>query len=488
MPNLSFEKVQHRRWAMSDISDLQTRVNNIEYYTSLSLLEKQAADLQVPDANGLNRFKNGILVDNFTSFSTADTGNSDYSAKINKRLSLMTATDWVLNAPLFAKDGFNAYGSLSTAAQTSLGYKYHTTTGGASSLITLPYTTANMALQKLASNTVSLNPFAVTIGEGSLDINPPMDMWVSTTKDPDILITDPNMSIYQEGTTLNQLAATDWQAVSGTTYSATTQVGNRVTVSTYQSQAQQTISGNYDKVSSLNGTYLTDVTLLPYIRGQNLIVRAKGMKINTPVSVFFDNVKVNDYFIQPNAVTLTNVNGTFNEGDVIGFFTAGTFTPTGRVVSVTKLSSTSVRLYISSDKKSSTYSTNAIMQNARFDQTGAYIANTAFGTYSNATSTQISLSGEIQASSGTSSTLPGGGLYYSGVTSLTLGPTASSVTDFYVGSKVNITTVNQRAIVTRAKIGQQWVGDDWNWWLEDVYGDTTTWENKNEYYSAIIHQ
>jgi len=487
MPNLSFEKVQHRRWAMSDISDLQTRVNNIEYYTSLSLLEKQAADLQVPDANGLNRFKNGILVDNFTSFSTADTGNSDYSAKINKRLSFMTATDWVLNAPLFAKDGFNAYGSLSTAAQTSLGYKYHTSTGGASSLITLPYTTANLAVQRLASNTVSLNPFAVTIGEGLLDINPPMDMWVSATRDPDILITDPNMSIFQAGTTLNQLAATDWQAIAGTTYSATSQEGNRVTVSTYQSQAQQTISGNYDKVSSLNGTYLTDVTLLPYIRGQNLIVRAKGMKINTPVSVFFDNVKVNDYFIQPNAITLTNVTGTFDEGDVVGFFTAGTFTPTGRILSATKLSSTSVRLYISSDKKSSTYSTTATMQNARFDQTGTYTGFTASGTYSNATATQISLSGEIQASSGSASTLPGGGTYYSGVTSLTLGPTASSVTDFYLGSKVNITTVNQRAIVTRAVIGQQWVGDwEWGAWLEDVYGDTTTWENKNEYYSATI--
>jgi hypothetical protein len=487
MPNLSFEKVQHKRWAMSDISDLQTRVNNIEYYTSLSLLEKQAADLQVPDSRGLNRFKNGILVDNFTSFSTTDSGNADYSAKINKRLSFMTATDWVLNAPLVPKDGFNAYGSLSDAAQNSLGYRYHTKTGGASTLITLPYTSANMAVQKLASNTISLNPFAVSIGEGLLDINPPMDMWVSTTKDPDILITDPNMSIYQAGTTLNQLAATDWQAISGTTYEATTQIGNRVTVSTYQSQSQQTISGNYDKVSSLNGTYLTDVTLLPYIRSQNLIVRAKGMKINTPVSVFFDGQKVNNYFIQPNALTITNVTGTFTEGDVIGYYTGGTFTRTARIVSVTKLSDTSVRLYVSSDNKSTVYSSIGAIQNARFDQTGTYTGFTANGTYSNATATQISLSGEIQSSGGTSSTLPGGGSYYSSVSTITLGPLASSVTDFYVGSTIKITTVNQRSIVTRAKIGQAWVGDpDFHSWLEDVFGSVTTWENKNEYYTATI--
>ena len=494
LPNLSLEKVQHRRWAMSDISDLQTRVNNLEYYTSLSLLEKQAADLQVPDANGLNRFKNGILVDNFTNFSTADSGNPDYSAKINKRLSFMTASDWVLNAPLFARDGFNAYGRLSTAAQTALGYRYHTSTGGASTIITLPYTTANLVVQRIASNTISLNPFAVTIGEGLLDINPPMDMWVSATRDPDILITDPNMSIYQAGTTLNQLGATDWQGISGTTYSTTSVAGNRVTVSTYQSQAQQTISGNYDKVSSLNGTYLTDVTLLPYIRGQNLIVRAKGMKINTPVSIFFDGQKVNEYFIQPNAVTLTNVTGTFEEGDVVGFFTAGTFTPTARIVSITNLSSNSVRLYLSSDKKSSIYSSTGILQNARFDQTGAYTGFTASGTYSAATATQISLSGEIQSSTGTSSTLPGGGFYFSGATTITLGPKASSVTNFYVGSTVNITTKNQRSTTSRVKTGMQWVGVQWDWesWgylggsLEDVYTDITIWEDKNETYTATI--
>jgi hypothetical protein len=41
LPNLSLEKVKHRRWTMDDISDLQTRVNNIEYYTTLNLLEQK---------------------------------------------------------------------------------------------------------------------------------------------------------------------------------------------------------------------------------------------------------------------------------------------------------------------------------------------------------------------------------------------------------------------------------------------------------------
>ena len=130
-PNFSLEKVQHRRWTMADISDLQTRINNIEYYTSLSLLEKQAADLQVPDNNGLNRFKNGILVDNFSSFSTSDSGNLDFFAKINKRDTTLSATETVFNLPLQSKDILASLGSLPSARQTALNFKYHTNSGGA---------------------------------------------------------------------------------------------------------------------------------------------------------------------------------------------------------------------------------------------------------------------------------------------------------------------------------------------------------------------
>jgi hypothetical protein len=499
MPNLSFEKVQHRRWAMADISDLQTRVNNLEYYTSLSLLEKQAADLQVPDVNGLNRFKNGILVDNFTSFAVADTGNADYAAKINKRQTWLTAPDWQYNAALFPKDAFTAYGNLSTAAQTALNYRYHSTTGGASSIITLPYTTANLAVQKLASNTVSLNPFAVAISEGVLNMNPPMDMWVSTVKDPDILITDPNMSIYQAGTTLNQLSATDWQAVTGTTYSVTKQEGNRVTTSTYQSQSQQVVTGNYDKVSSLNGTYITDVTLQPYIRSQSVIVRASGMKVNTPVSVYFDDVKVNQYMVRPNVVVVSGVpstygKGGFEAGDIIGYMSGSTFVPTGRVTSVSTISTTSTTkvqmLYVTNDQNTTTYSSSNILQNAVFDASGNYVSNTTFGTYSSASTSQISLSGTVQGTptGGSSSALPGGATYYSGVTSIQLGPNASSTNNYYNGATITIRSTNQVSQTTRGKIGQQWVwgGFDEGMWLEDVIGNITVWVNYPQTYQAVI--
>lgn len=488
LPNLSMDKIQHKRWRMQDISDLQTRVNNIEYYTSLSLLEKQASDLQVPDANGLNRFKNGILVDNFTGFATADVNNDDFNAKVNKRLTYMTAADWQINAPLFPKDGLNALGNLSEAAQSNLSYKYHTKTGGATTVITLPYTTANLAVQRMASNTVSLNPFAVSINEGSLDINPPMDMWVQTGREPDLVIVDPSLTLFREGNTLNTLSVSDWGSISGTQYSSTTQSGRTVTVSTYEDQQRSIVTGNYDKVSSLTGTFITDVSVQPYIRSQNLIIRAKGMKINTPVSVYFDGTKVDDYIVQPNIIELTNVNGTFQEGDVVGYMSGGNFIPTARVISVSKLTNTSVRLYVASDNKSNTaYSTTNTLQNARFDQNGSYTSNTAFGSYANTSTRQVNLSGRVVGSTGGSSTnLSGGGVYVTGTSSITLNNLASSVDDFYNGAKIVVYTTNQKAVTNKVNVGQQWNCDDWSCWLTDIVQDVTTFETYSEKYTATI--
>ena len=46
--SLSF--LEHKRYQMKDIQVLENRIKNLEYYTSLSLLEKETKDLVVPPA------------------------------------------------------------------------------------------------------------------------------------------------------------------------------------------------------------------------------------------------------------------------------------------------------------------------------------------------------------------------------------------------------------------------------------------------------
>ena len=68
---------------MRDIGRLEKRIENVEYYTQLSLLESEAQNMQIQDSDGLDRFKNGIIVDNFTGHGIGDVSDNDYSISMD---------------------------------------------------------------------------------------------------------------------------------------------------------------------------------------------------------------------------------------------------------------------------------------------------------------------------------------------------------------------------------------------------------------------
>jgi cytoskeletal protein RodZ len=76
LTDVDVENLCVERYTMKDIGKLDRRITNLEYYTTLSLLEKQTESLQIKDAAGLDRFKNGFIVDNFTGFGVADTAST----------------------------------------------------------------------------------------------------------------------------------------------------------------------------------------------------------------------------------------------------------------------------------------------------------------------------------------------------------------------------------------------------------------------------
>ena len=76
--DVQVERYKTQRYTMRDIGRLQDRVENVEYYTALSLLERDAESFEIQDANGLNRFKSGFVVDNFAGHRVGDVHNKDY--------------------------------------------------------------------------------------------------------------------------------------------------------------------------------------------------------------------------------------------------------------------------------------------------------------------------------------------------------------------------------------------------------------------------
>jgi len=74
----------HKRYRMKDISNLEDRLKNVEYYTSLSLLETDTKNLTLRDEQTqLDRFKCGFFVDNFKSIFGGGLGNPAYKCSID---------------------------------------------------------------------------------------------------------------------------------------------------------------------------------------------------------------------------------------------------------------------------------------------------------------------------------------------------------------------------------------------------------------------
>ena len=75
--------IKNERFTMKDVGAIRDRVDRLEYYTSLSLLEKAAKDQQLPSGSGTERFKNGIVVDAFVGHNVGNVFDQDYKISID---------------------------------------------------------------------------------------------------------------------------------------------------------------------------------------------------------------------------------------------------------------------------------------------------------------------------------------------------------------------------------------------------------------------
>ncbi len=161
----------HKRFTMSDIRDIENRVSNLEYYTTLSLLEVSTQNLLIEDANGFNRFKSGFFVDNFSSSQVSDRSNSLYRAEIeNNSLFAPTHKDRV-DLSLFSFDNQTSTGQINLSDTNCNNLKL---TGNT---LTLDYTEVTQIDQPFASRVVNVNPFNVVTWTGLLTLSPSVDTW-----------------------------------------------------------------------------------------------------------------------------------------------------------------------------------------------------------------------------------------------------------------------------------------------------------------------
>ena len=173
---------------MRDIGRIQRRVENVEYYTQLSLLESDAKSMQIQDADGFDRFKNGIIVDNFTGHGVGEVSSNDYKNSMDIAKGELR--------PAFHQNNINLIESDSALANSDAMTDTIRTTNGyqkTGELITLPYTETAYVTQSFASTTVNLNPYDTIDYIGNLILTPDNDEWMATETQPELRVDLPNV-------------------------------------------------------------------------------------------------------------------------------------------------------------------------------------------------------------------------------------------------------------------------------------------------------
>jgi hypothetical protein len=171
--------VTNRRYSMADIGTLDKRITNLEYYVSLSQLEQKAAATTVTDANGNNRYKNGIFTDPFNSHALGDVSNQEY------RISIDTAA--AIARPFINRETIPTYYSASDSSSVQK-------TGRA---ITLPYVSNTLVSQPYATKYRNASA-AVFKWNGHMDIYPTFSNHVDTVNTGSISATIDNASAWQQ--------------------------------------------------------------------------------------------------------------------------------------------------------------------------------------------------------------------------------------------------------------------------------------------------
>ena len=300
------EYINNKRYTMKDIGKIENRVKNLEYYTSLSLLEQSAADVQIRDGSSNERLKNGFVVDNFVNHSVADVSNIDHQCSVDKKHGHLRPRFDERNVNLIRKAG-EANGNGSNA----LGFKNK-------SLITLHHTGETFVNQPYSSFASNVNPYSVFSWGGMVDLSPESDEWKEVDVLPQIIIDDSNAyNQFLESAEAEGILGTVWNEWetnwAGTPFfdeddnwqRGNPDLGFVGTTITSQNRTGISTEVAFDTIERSDGGKVVEVNFIPFIRSREINFRAQLMKPETTVFAFFDGVPVAS-FVRPETFSNSN--------------------------------------------------------------------------------------------------------------------------------------------------------------------------------------
>ncbi len=368
----SLEFLNYKRYRMVDIKNLENRIKNLEYYTTLSLLETNTANFFVPDQDGLNRFKAGFIVDNFDTFKPQEDGLSVINNSIDRKNKQLRPKHYTNSVDLIFGPvvGNDPQDDLKFATIEGINVRKK------NDVITLDYAEVEYIKQQFATRSESVTPFLISFWQGTMELSPASDTWVDTTRlEAKVISMEGN---YQS--TFDQMANSgeinpqtgfgpivwdSWQTNwTGTEVVDTTRnrtrtsdtrfgmggwinnfsggfgnparwIRRRTTTTTRENlrETRQTgvesrnglrtvVTEQFDNTSV--GDRVVSRDLVSFMRSRNIEFVAKKVKPLTKLYAFFDGQDVTKYCV-PKLIEVSMTSGTFEVGETV----TGMVNPTG---------------------------------------------------------------------------------------------------------------------------------------------------------------
>ena len=347
---------QVRRYTMKDIGNIEKRIDRLEYYLALSLMEMAAKDKQILDANGNDRFKNGIYVNPFDSDLLSDLADPSYNAAYNSIAKECEPNydesdiSLILN-PNYDNSGWANMGQMITRPYTRtalfenrfatktrnlVGELLFNFTGkmelfprsdnfaSSSTMEPMHLTSSNQAAVQAAAASItnsknvigsstSITMGAVNQGGQTYGYTNKSTTTSSTfgTGGDGIPFTESETTSYDgagpPGSTNPMNPGGWWEQVSEGSQTTTTTgtyeiTGTTETTTSSSSIVQSTTeylltasAGSAGKLEFNIGDVVRDVSLLPYMRARQIGVRCSGLKPKTRLYCFFDDENVTEH-------------------------------------------------------------------------------------------------------------------------------------------------------------------------------------------------
>jgi len=338
--------LEHKRYRMVDIKNLENRIKNLEYYTSLSLLETNTANLFISDSSGSNRFKSGFFVDNFTSILTQE-DNIELKNSIDIANKELRPKHYTNSIDLISGPVENVDPTEDLAFSSIEGINVRKT----GDIVTLDYAEVEWISQNFGTREESVTPFIVNFWRGTVELTPASDTWIDTVRlESRVIGVEGNyaQTLLDASRTLNVdpqagFAPTVWNSWvdnwtgqdvidSTRTRTETTQTQNGLTITTTTRVIQDNLREIRDTgISTRTGTR-TVVTeqfdraslgdrvvsrdIIPFMRSRNIQFVAKKLKPLTQVFAFFDGVNVTRYCV-PKLLEISMISGAFEVGETV---------------------------------------------------------------------------------------------------------------------------------------------------------------------------